>query len=188
MEAFSYLSVLNSIVLGLALASLLAGFAGLVRARARVVMYWPLAAQMCLLFLIQVQLWWALFALRAVAHWSFTAFMVVLMQPVLVYLATAFLVPDVREGETLDLKEAYFREARWYFSALLLVLADSLAKNLVLTARLQNATDLAGHAVFALICVAGILSRRDMVHKLIAPLALLFFTAYIAVLFASLPG
>jgi hypothetical protein len=188
MDAFSYLSVLNSIVLGLALASLLAGFAGLVRARGRVVMYWPLAAQMCLLFLIQVQLWWALFVLRNVTHWNFIGFLVVLMQPVLVYLATAFLVPDVREDETLDLREAYFREARWYFTAILLVLADSLAKNLVLTGRLQNPTDLVGHAVFAFICAAGILSRRDFVHKLIAPLALLFFTAYIALLFASLPG
>ena len=188
MDAFSYLSVLNSIVLGLALASLLAGFAGLVRARARVVMYWPLAAQMCLLFLIQVQLWWALFSLREVVRWSFPGFLVVLLQPVLVYLATAFLVPDIPEHGKLDLREAYFREARGYFAAILLVLVDSLVRNLVLTGHLQNAPDLAGHAVFAVICVAGIVSRRDLVHMLIAPLALLFFTAYIALLFASLPG
>jgi len=52
MDAFSYLSVLLSIVLGLALASLLSGFAAMVRARARIVFYWPLTAQMILIFLV----------------------------------------------------------------------------------------------------------------------------------------
>ncbi len=57
MDAFSYLSVLISIVLGLGLTRLLAGFAEMVRARGRLRFYWPLVAQMCLLFLIHVQLW-----------------------------------------------------------------------------------------------------------------------------------
>ncbi len=100
MDAFSYLSVLNSIVLGLGGPSLLAGVAAMVRARDRIKMYWPLPAQMALLFLIQVQLWWALFALRERGTWNFLAFLVVLMQPVLVYLATAFLVPDIPDGAT----------------------------------------------------------------------------------------
>ena len=188
MDAFSYLSVLNSLVLGLALASLLTGFAAMVRARERIVMYWPLPAQMVLIFLVQIQVWWALFALREVAHWSFTEFLVVLMQPLTIYLATAFLVPDIREGETLDLRSAYFREARWYFAAILFGLIDSLAKNLVFTGHLPNRIDLAGHAAFIALCIAGIVSRRDFVHKLIAPAALLLFTAYIALLFASLPS
>jgi hypothetical protein len=111
-DAFSYLSVLLSIVLGLALASLLTGFAAMVRARARLVLYWPLTAQMILIFLLQIQMWWAFFSLRDVSHWSFPEFLVVLMQAVLVYLATAILVPDMRDGERIDLKECYFREAR----------------------------------------------------------------------------
>src|SRR5215469_13589992 len=119
MDAFSYLSVLISIVLGLGLTSLLTGFATMMRARGRIVFYWPLAAQMALLFLVQVELWWSLFALRSVRHWSFPGFLVVLMQPVFAYLATALLAPDVKDGEMLDLRRAYFREARWYFAALL---------------------------------------------------------------------
>ena len=188
MDAFSYLSVLNSLVLGLALASLLTGLAGMVRARGRVIMYWALAAQMVLIFLIQIQVWWALFELREVAHWSFAGFLVVLMQPVTVYLATAFLVPDIPENDTLDLRIAYFREARWYFAALLLGLVDSLAKSLVFYGHLPNGIDLAAHAAFIALCIAGIVSRRDIVHKIIAPLALLLFTAYIVLLFASLRG
>lgn len=187
MNAFSYLSVLISIVVGLALAHLLAGFAAMARARARIRLYWPLAAQMALIFLIQVQLWWALFALREIRYWSFPEFLVVLLQAVFVYLATAFLVPDIRDCEHIDLKESYFREARWYFGALLLAVLDSLAKNLVLTGRFQNATDLAGHAAFIVLAVAGMATRADRVHKTIAVVALLVFAAYVALLFVPLP-
>jgi hypothetical protein len=187
MDAFSYLSVLNSIVLGLGVASLLAGFAAMVRARDRIAMYWPLPAQMVLVFFLHVQLWWALFALRERTHWSFPEFLVVLMQPVLAYLAAAFLVPDIRDGEALDLRRPYFREARWFFAALLLLVLDSLAKSLVLSGALPNSKDLAGHAAFIGLSVAGIVSRNDAVHKVIAPAALLVLAAYIATLFVTLP-
>src|SRR5579862_6631821 len=115
MDAFAYLSVLISIVLGLALAHLLAGFAATVRARARIALYWPLTAQMAPLFLLQVQMWWSSFGLREVSRWSFPAFLVVLMQVVLVYFATAILVRDMRGEGGIDLRECYYREARWYF-------------------------------------------------------------------------
>jgi len=187
MDAFSYLSVLISIVVGLALAHLLAGFAAMARARARIAVYWPLVAQMALLFLLQVQMWWAFFGLHGVARWSFPEFLVVLMQAVLVYLATAILVPDVRDGGRTDLKECYYREARWYFAALMLVVLDSLAKNLVLTGRFQNGTDLAGHVAFIILCVAGIATRHERVHKIIAIVALVVFSCYIVLLFVPLP-
>jgi hypothetical protein len=187
MDAFSYLSVLNSIVLGLGVASLLAGFAAIVRARDRIRMYWPLLAQMGLVFLIHVQLWWALFALRGRVQWSFPGFLVVLMQPVLAYLAAAFLVPDIRENETVDLRRAYFREARWFFSAVLLLVLDSLAKSLVLGGTLPRTNDLIGHAIFICLSVAGLASRRDVVHKIVAPLSLVVLAAYISILFVTLP-
>jgi hypothetical protein len=187
-DAFSYLSVLISLVLGLALASLLTGFAAMVRARARLRVYWPLTAQMILMFLVQVQMWWAFFSLRELAHWSFPEFLVVLMQAVLVYLATAFLVPDMRGDGQVDLKECYFREARWYFAALLLAVLDSLAKNLLLWGKFQNAIDLVGHAAFIGISVAGIATLHEHVHKVIAVLALLVFASYIALLFLPLPA
>jgi hypothetical protein len=188
MDAFSYLSVLISIVLGLGLTSLLAGFAAMVRCRRRLVMYWPLPAQMSLLFLVHVQVWWALFALRQRSHWSFPDFLVVLLQPVLLYLATAFLIPDLRDDQPVDLRQAYFRESRWYFAALLLSIFDSLAKNLVLTWRFQSGTDLLGHAAFIGLSVAGLVSRNDLVHKTIAPLSIVVYVAYIALLFVSMPG
>ncbi|HEY3639066.1 MAG TPA: hypothetical protein VGK90_13035 [Rhizomicrobium sp.] len=187
MDAFSYLSVLNSIVLGLGVASLLAGFASMVRARSRLVMYWPLPAQMLLVFLLHVQIWWALFSLRGRVLWDFPGFLVVLMQPVLAYLAAAFLVPDIKEGERIDLRQAYFREARWFFGALILLVADSLVKSLLLYGALPNAKDLAGHCAFIFLSLVGMISRRDTVHKIIVPISLMVLAAYIMTLFVTLP-
>jgi len=188
MDAFSYLSVLLSIVLGLAVTQLLSGFAALVHARRRIAMYWPVPVQMAATLLITVQVWWAMFGLREARHWTFAGFLVVLAQSIAVYLMAAFITPETGGDARIDLRESYFRESRWFFVSILAALATSLAKNLLLTGHLQTGYDLAGHAVFAALALAGIASRVDIAHKLIAPLSLLAYALYIALLFVSLPS
>ena len=53
--------------------------------------------------------------------------------------------------------------------------------------RVRAGLDLDGHAVFAAIALAGLISRSDIVHKIIAPLSLLAYSLYIARLFLILP-
>jgi hypothetical protein len=187
MDAFSYLSVLLSIVLGLAVTQLLSGFAALVHARRRIAMYWPVPVQMAATLLISVQVWWAMFGMREVRHWTFAGFLIVLAQSIAVYLMAAFITPELGGDARTDLREVYFREARWFFGSILAALAISLAKNVMLAGALQSGIDLAGHGVFAAIALAGLFSRSDAVHKLIAPLSLLFYGLYIALLFVTLP-
>jgi hypothetical protein len=187
MDTFNYLAVLISIVLGLGITQLLAGFAGLVRARDRVTMYWPVPVQMAAMFLIHVQLWWALFGLRGLTHWTIAQFIVVLMQPVTLFLMTALITPDLSGAGRIDLRAVYFREARWFFGAILVALAVSLAKTLVTAGSLPNRLDLTGHVVFAAVAIAGIVSSRDVVHKIIAPLSLALYSTYVALLFVQLP-
>jgi hypothetical protein len=55
MDAFSYLSVLISIILGLAVTQVLQGFRGLMLARSRVRAYWPSMVWAVALLLIDVQ-------------------------------------------------------------------------------------------------------------------------------------
>jgi hypothetical protein len=187
-NAFDYLAVLLSIVLGLGITQVLAGFAGMVRARGRTVMYWPVPLQMLAVFLIQVQVWWALFALRGMTHWTFAQYLIVLMQPVAVYMMAAFITPDFSGNDDIDLRAAYFREARWFFGALVATLIVSLAKNLVIDGAFPNATDMVGHIVFLAVAIMGTISRNDRVHKVIALLSLAIYAAYVALLFVQLPG
>ena len=187
MDAFSYLSVLLSIVLGLAVTQLLSGFAALVHARRRVAMYWPVPLQMAAVLLISVQVWWAMFGMHNVRQWTFAGFLVVLAQSIAVYLMAAFITPELGGEAQIDLREAYFREARWFFGSILAALAISLIKNRRLFGSFQSGLDLDGHAVFAAIALAGLISRSDIVHKIIAPLSLLAYSLYIARLFLILP-
>jgi hypothetical protein len=86
MDEFSYLSVLLSIILGLAITQILKGFRGLLQSRKRVRLYWPALAWAGLLLLIYVQTWWAMFGLRSHHDWTFGAFAIVLLQTIVLYM------------------------------------------------------------------------------------------------------
>jgi hypothetical protein len=55
MDEYSYLSVLLSVILGLAVTQILQGFRGLLLSRTRVQIYWPVIAWALLLLLICFQ-------------------------------------------------------------------------------------------------------------------------------------
>lgn len=187
MDAFDYLSVLISIVLGLGMTQLLSGFAVMVRARARIRMFWPVPLLMGVVFLLHVQVWWALFGLRQMRHWNFANFLVVLMQPVMLYLMAALITPDLRSEGHVDLEQDYFRETRWLFGATLAVVVISLAKALLTYGALPNSSDLAGHGAFAIVAFVGFVSRNSLVHMVLAPLFLAVYVIYVALLFVALP-
>ena len=54
MDEFSYLSVLLSVILGLAVTQILQGFRGLLLSRARIKIYWPVIGWAFLLLLVLV--------------------------------------------------------------------------------------------------------------------------------------
>ena len=186
MDDFAYLSVLISIVLGLGVTQLLSGVVALIRERRRARMYWPVPVWIVTLFLVHVQTWWALFGLRGLQHWNFGGFVIVLMQPVLLFVLSALIVPALLQGEVIDLRRAYFREARWFFSILFALLCVSLAKSLALTGALPNSLDVGAHLVFIALAVVGIAVEHHLVHEVLGPVALVLYTAYIITLFTTL--
>ncbi len=186
MDSFSYLSVFISLILGLAVTQLLTGLATLIRSRRDLSLWWPTPLWMATTFLIQVQTWWALFALRTIEHWSFAAFLIVLLQPVAIFMMTALIVPGTNTGAPANLKDEYFREFRWFFAALLLALIASLAKNLVLTGALPEPRNLAAHVAFITVSIAAFVSRSARLHIILAIAGLALLSGYIALLFTTL--
>jgi hypothetical protein len=183
---FDYLAVLVSIVLGLGIANVLTGFAAIVRARARVTSFLPTYVQMANVFVIHIQLWWAMFGLREVRHWTFPIFLAVILQPVLVFLMSAFIVPDVPRQGAVDLKEQYFREHAWFGAALFATVADSLLRNVLVSGRLPSTPELVAHGVFAMLGAIGFVSRNARVHMVLAPVVSLTLAVYVGTLFFEL--
>ena len=73
MDAFSYLSVLLSIILGLAIAQVLQGYRAVLLARGRVRLSAPVLIWSGLILLFATQAWWASFGLRQRTDWDFLA-------------------------------------------------------------------------------------------------------------------
>ena len=186
MDRFSYLSVLISIILGLGITQLVTGLGRLIQARHRVRLYWPSVVWTGILLLIHVQTWWSMFGLRNQSDWTFAQFFVVLLQPIVLSLLAALVLPDINADTDADLRESYYIQSRWFFSLMLLLLVVSLAKDLVLSGSLPVPMNVAAHGLFMALAVGGVATRREWYHHMMAPAMLALMLAYIAVLFARL--
>jgi hypothetical protein len=185
-DPFSYLSVLLSIILGLAITQILLGVRGIVLSRARVVGYWPTFVFAGLLFLMVVQSWWAMFGLREVPVWTFPMFAIVLLQTTAMYMLTALVLPDFFGEHAIDLRAHYFAHRILFFSLLAATLLISLAKDVVISGHMTDNVNLGFHLGFMAVTLGAVLTTREWYHKLVCVVSALAFVAYIALLFARL--
>ncbi len=185
MDAFSYLSVLLSIILGLGIAHILGAVGRLIRQREQVTGYWPAWIWAGVLLLIHVQMWWSMFGLRDRAEWTFAGFGILLLQPLSLYVAAALVLPT-EDADGLDLRSHYWRQARWFFGVLFSVTLISLLKEWVLEGGLPHAMNLAFHLVFLVGTALAAMLRSPRLHELNAAFAVAFFVLYVALLFSRL--
>jgi hypothetical protein len=183
---FGYLSVLITIILGLGIAQLMAGFGRLIVLHQRVCLYWPTVAWVALLLIFHILTWWTMFGLRNYSEWNFLAYLIVLLQPIVLYLLAALILPDFTSASRIDLKTNYYGNGRWFFSLLVLFFCVSLLKDLALYGRLPEKTNLAAHVIFMVLGIAAIGTQREWYHKLLIPVSVALIGVYIATLFARL--
>jgi hypothetical protein len=186
MDSFGYLSVLLSIILGLAIAQVLLGVRGLILTRAKVKLYFPTIIWAGLALLIAIQAWWASFGLRSRGNWTFLAFIVLLLQAICVYMAAAVVLPDITGERNVDLREHYFAHRSWFFGFNLAGVLFSAAKEFALNGHLPGGLNGEFHVVFCLASGAAAIIRQEWFHKLGAPAFALLFLVYITLLFARL--
>lgn len=186
MDAFSYLSVLLSIILGLAIAQVLQGYRAVLLARGRVRLSAPVLIWSGLLLLFSAQSWWASFGLRNREHWDFLSFSIILLQMVLLYMLAAVVLPDVAPGETVDLVEHSGKHRKVFFGFLIALLIVSVAKDAILDHRLPAPLNLTFHLLLMAISMIGIVRKSARVQLALALGAVGAFLAYVTLLFARL--
>jgi hypothetical protein len=188
MDAFSYLSVLISIILGLAVTQVLQGFRGLMLARSNVRGYWPCTVWAVLVLVIAAEEWWAMYGLRVrtISRWTFPDFGFVLLQTVPVYLLAGLALPDVDSERGVDLRDHYYAHHRWFFSLLVLLILIGTIRARVFIGAWPAPLDLGFQAFFAVGSAFGAWISREWYHKLLAPLAATGLGAYIVMLYAHL--
>jgi hypothetical protein len=186
MDAFSYLSVLISIVIGLAITQILQGYRTLLIARHRVRFYGPSLIWAGVLLLISAQSWWAMFGMREHVQWTFLEFALVLLQTILTYMLAALLIPDVGVEERVDLRAHYLEQASWFFGFGVALLIVSVLKDLALTGSWPKPLNLGFHAVFVTLWTIAAGTRYEPYHRVLAWLMTVAIAAYVWLLFARL--
>ena len=186
MDAFTYITVLLSIVLGLAITQVLLGFRGLILTRAKVKLYSPTLIWAVIVLFVPIQAWWADFTMREHPNWTFLALIVVLLQAISIYMAAALVLPDIIGEDFVDLREHFFEHRSWFFGAQLASVLFSLLKTLALQGHLPNRMDTAFQFTFCAAAILAFVTRSEWFHKLLAPGFGLLFAVYIALLFARL--
>jgi hypothetical protein len=186
MDAFSYLSVLISLILGLAITQVLKGFRGIMQSRLRLIGYWPTVLWAILIMVIAVQSWWSMYGLRHYQPWTFFGFSAVLAQTVVLYLLAALVLPDFFGDTAVNLREHYYGHRKWFFALLVLLIVASIGKQLVLQGSLPPPVDLGFHLAFAAMGVTGMAIARPRYHEALVVAAALLIGAYVLMLFTRL--
>jgi hypothetical protein len=186
MDEFSYLSVLISVVLGLAVAQILQGFRGLLLSRSRTRIYWPVVAWALLPLLVCFQNWWSMFGMRNRHNWTFQQFGMVLLQTIFIYMVAGLVFPDFFGEQVVDLKENFYSHRGWFFFLGFAVIAASIGKNFVINGQLLHPVDLGFHAVFGVALLTGALTKNESYHKALVLFTSALFILYIVVLYGRI--
>lgn len=188
MDAFSYLSVLISVILGFAIQQVLLGYRALILSRRRIRFYAPPLIWSALLVGMVAQHWWASFGLagRAQDNWSFALFATILVQTALIYMMTAIVLPDIPHDQPVDLRDHYYREAPAFFGVATAAILWSLFREYMLEGRLPEPANLAFHLLFVAASVTAMVTRRPRMHEGLLAVMTIAFVAYVAVLFSRL--
>ncbi len=111
MSFFEFVLVLASVIYALAIAQLLAGASRVSQSDLEQRFYLPHAAWISVLFLGPLLTWWSLWALRDI-EWTFAAFFLIIMQPVVVYYACSLIAPTEWPKSVSTLEEQFSRIRR----------------------------------------------------------------------------
>ena len=186
MDAFSYLAVLVSVVLGLAIQQVLQGYRALALNRRQVAVYWPSIAWSVNVLIMVVQNWWSLFGLADHPSWTFADFAALLIQTAGLYMMAGLVLPETPPGERIDLKAHYFRERVNFFGLGLFTILWSVIRERIVIGEWLTGVNLGFHLLFGVMAVVAMSSRSERVHAALAVLMSGLFLLYITLLFARL--
>jgi hypothetical protein len=186
MSQFEYLSVLISIIVGLALTQLLSGAARLIQLRHRVPAHATTYCWMALMFLVNTQMWWAAFERRGAADWNFFSFLLYLLMPIIGFLLSYLLVPPLDDNDTIDLSTNFAENRPWFFGLLALLPCVSMAEEAVRSGGLSANGDTAFRVVFATVALVASRVRSPRFQFWNALFALVLVCGYVAALFLRL--
>ena len=118
-SSFTFTISLAAVINGLGIVRMLSGFAEYLRSRNQLNIspYWVFGLVAAFQFLLHILMWWSFWNIREAGTFNFLTYLYVLCGPIVLFLGTSLLLPDV-EGREIDLKIQYFQIRRSYFTVM----------------------------------------------------------------------
>lgn len=187
MSEFEYISVLLSIIIGLAVTQLLSGIARLVRDGRSLAPAWWIMAIVATLLLGSLQVWWISFEWRGFTGWTFFSYAAFMVLPSLLYLLSYLVLPaDLHlDGNTL-VREFIARRKPFYALLGLIPFASYFQQWMLVREVPLNDIDTLLRMAWFVFAVPGFLSSRVAVQAIVASAALVHMLVYISLLFVQL--
>lgn len=186
MDEFGYLSVLLSIILGLAVTQILVGMRGCLLTRHRVRWFWPVQWWGVFFLLVCTQTWWSMFGLRYRHEWKFGDFAVLLAQVIFLYLIAGLIYPDFSRDEEFDLRVHFFQQRRHFFALCVLLLLTSIGHDLILNHAWPEPLNFIFQGGFIVFALTGFIFAAEWYHKVAVVLVTSLFVCYVVLLFTRL--
>jgi hypothetical protein len=181
-NAFGYLTVLISIVLGLGIAHLLGGVARSVSRRATTVFYWPTLVWIVVLLILIIQVWWVDFSLSQETRWTLAGFVSTLLIPATLYFMSFLILP-----ESSDMRATYFENRVWFFCLLAAMPVFGTLQQLLVEGHVHRDFDTAAKGVGLLLTIGAIYFRSERAQKVYAVIGIAFIVLYVGAFFFQLP-
>ena len=120
MVAFSHLSMIAFVILGLSMVRLMINFSALLAKNYNddgdddVIFYWPHTAFSFITFFTIILFWWTSYPLRDLTYypnegWNLFTFLLYLSVPFLFFMVSEVVAPQDHEGKAYDLQEYYYK-------------------------------------------------------------------------------
>jgi hypothetical protein len=115
-DAFNYVAVLVSIIIGLAATRLLSAMSEMLQVANRPRIYWIHIMWILTIFMQVMLFWWVLYRWHYTTNWNFFLFVWVSIPSILVYLASAILFPgELETSGSPDWRDYYYKNRRSFF-------------------------------------------------------------------------
>ena len=178
-RSFAFIITLAAVINALGMVRWLTAFAEYLRKRQsiRVDFYWVFVLAAAFQFLLHILLWWSLWNARQAETFNFLTYLYMLTGPVLLYLGTSLLVPDV-DNNGVDLKEHYFRVRTSYTTVLILLYLWAIFLWPLLVGAFAPTVKIL--AIFAAVAFVMRVSDKPVVHKVAVILNWLLLVIFIA--------
>ena len=169
MDPFEYFIGLYTIIVGLGIALLVRSIGQMIEGADRIRLYWVHTGWLLLIFVTHVMSWFFLWKYHGITQWKVPEALLLLLVPVLLYLASHLAVPEIEEyaPEKHDLRAYYYGRSRyrWIQGLVAAAIVATLLIDWLILGEETSALSVTNRFVTLAVLAPGVISPRPAIRQ-----------------------